>query len=312
MSNEKGIFEPQEGFAAPARSPFAVDAPPASPFAAAAPRSPFAVVGEEKPTRLTPEAEPFGGGYASKSPFEVEAAKPAASPFGVETPKPAASPFGVEAPRPAPSPFEVAAPAPQAEASPFGQPAPQPAPQPVVAEVRPEPPASKPVESNVRSIDPVQAAMAAASAAAAAPAPAPAPAPQPAPAPSPVAAAPAAADEGGSQESDSASIRQLELRAIFGVDRELSAIEILQRSRSLPGVRQLARVPAAEAGAVDAVKRLLGNLGFGTGQVKLYCGSSPIEFVREGNVLLAVQTDGGFAPGVRETLMIVARELSRM
>jgi hypothetical protein len=37
-----------------------------------------------------------------------------------------------------------------------------------------------------------------------------------------------------------------------------------------------------------------------------------LEFIREGSVMLAVQTDGGFAPGVRETLMIIARELGRM
>jgi hypothetical protein len=113
-------------------------------------------------------------------------------------------------------------------------------------------------------------------------------------------------------ESDSSSIKQLELRAIFGVDRELSASEILQRAGALPGIRNLARVSASEVGAVDAIKRLIGGLGFGDGQVKLYCGSAPIEFVREGSVLLAVQTDGGFAPGVRETLMIAARELGKM
>jgi hypothetical protein len=46
--------------------------------------------------------------------------------------------------------------------------------------------------------------------------------------------------------------------------------------------------------------------------VKLYCGSVPIEFIRENSVILAVQNDGSFAPGVRETLMIVARELGRL
>jgi hypothetical protein len=56
---------------------------------------------------------------------------------------------------------------------------------------------------------------------------------------------------------------------------------------------------------------VISNLGFGNSPIKLYAGSIPIEFIREGHVLLAVQTDGGFAPGVRETLMIVARELSR-
>ena len=134
----------------------------------------------------------------------------------------------------------------------------------------------------------------------------------PAPAPAPAAAAPSFAMESESYESDSHTIRQLELRAIFGVDRELSAEEILQRARSLPGIRHVARVAAADNATVDAFKRVIGTLGFGAGLVKLYCGSVPIEFIREGGVMLAVQNDGTFAPGVRETLMIVARELGRL
>lgn len=114
-----------------------------------------------------------------------------------------------------------------------------------------------------------------------------------------------------SSDSDSYSIRQLELRAIFGVDREMSTEEIMQRARSLPGIRHIARVSAQDVAAVDALKGVIANLGFGGGGIKLYAGSVPIEFIRESGVMLAVQTDGGFAPGVRETLMIVARELGR-
>lgn len=140
-----------------------------------------------------------------------------------------------------------------------------------------------------------------------------APAPQAsAPASKPAATPAPAPAETESYESDSRSIRQLELRAIFGVDRELSADEILQRARALPGIRHVARVPAADSGTIEALKRVVAGLGFGAGQVKLYCGSVPIEFIRENNVLLAVQNDGSFAPGVRETLMIVARELGRL
>jgi hypothetical protein len=113
-------------------------------------------------------------------------------------------------------------------------------------------------------------------------------------------------------QSDSYSIRQLELRAIFGVDREMNAEEILQRTRALPGVRNLARVSSKDMGTIEALKQLLPNLGFGSGILKLYAGSVPLEFIREGPVVLAVQTDGGFAPGVRETLIIVARELGRL
>ncbi len=87
--------------------------------------------------------------------------------------------------------------------------------------------------------------------------------------------------------------------------------EIIQRSRSLPGIRQIARVGESDVAAVDALKQVIANLGFGSSPIKLYCGSVPIEFIREGTTLLAVQTDGGFAPGVRETLMLVARELGK-
>lgn len=271
MSKDKGIFEPQEGFTAPPKSPFAVDDGEDSPFASPAPesKSPFSEVGDEKPTRLKPDegSQPFASG-GDKSPFGYE--PPAAS-----EPAPAsASPFS-EASKEEEKPAE-----PKAESSsPFADATEsKPASSPFGMSPTPEP---KPAE----------------------PAPTPAATPEPAPA----AAAPMSAGD-----SDSSSIKQLELRAIFGVDRELTASEILQRAGSLPGIRHLARVAASEAGAVDAIKRLIGGLGFGGGQVKLYCGSAPIEFVREGSVLLAVQTDGGFAPGVRETLMIVARELGKM
>jgi hypothetical protein len=116
---------------------------------------------------------------------------------------------------------------------------------------------------------------------------------------------------GGDFLSDSSSIRQLELRAIFGVDRELSADEILTRARALPGVRHISRVASREVTAIEGLKNLLPALGL-PGPLKLYAGNTPVDFIRESGVLLAVQTDGGFAPGVRETLMIIARELGRL
>jgi hypothetical protein len=116
---------------------------------------------------------------------------------------------------------------------------------------------------------------------------------------------------GGDFLSDSSSIRQLELRAIFGVDRELNADEILQRARALPGVRHISRVAASEVAAIEGLKNLLPALGL-PGPLKIHAGNTPVDFIREAGVLLAVQTDGGYAPGVRETLMIIARELGRL
>ena len=115
----------------------------------------------------------------------------------------------------------------------------------------------------------------------------------------------------GDSAGDSFSIRQLELRAIFGVDREMTPEEIIERCRALPGIQHIARINSEDMGTIDALKGLMSNLGFGSGGLKLYAGAAPLEFIREGAVLLAVQAEGGFAPGVRETLMLVAREFGR-
>jgi len=257
-------------------------------FAPAPPaKSPFAVADDG------PGASPFAVLSEPESPFasmkDEPPARPATSPTKLPERRPAGgdmpsaevrSPFAAES-TPV-SPFESAA----APSSPFGA----------------TPP---PVPAAASAPSPFGFAQEAPAAAPATTAPVSTPV-----APPPVAAAPAA--ESDAFESDSRSIRQLELRAIFGVDRELGAEEMLQRARGLSGIRHVARVPAGENATIDALKRVVGSLDFPAGQVKLVCGNVPIEFIREGNVILAVQNDGSFAPGVRETLMIVARELGRL
>ncbi|MEP4078764.1 hypothetical protein [Haloferula sp.] len=302
MSDDKGIFEPKEGFASepPPRSPFAVDETADSPFASAPEgKSPFAVDDSEA-TRLKPEAtklpekrsEPFASGE-NKSPFGYE---PPVAGFG-------GSPFE-GSPSPSPS---------AAKDSPFA----------VDESTKEEPAKETPVaaspfsEAKAGPSDAVAAAVAAAAGSPVTPAASTPPpisnTPEPVPASTPAKSTPAASTPSSPVgESDSSSIRQLELRAIFGVDRELSEAEILQRSRALPGIRHLGRIANADIGMIDGIKKVLSNLDFGGGEIQLQCNNAPIDFVREGSVLLAVQTDGSFAPGVRETLMIVARELGRM
>ncbi len=135
---------------------------------------------------------------------------------------------------------------------------------------------------------------------------------EPAPVPATFAPVPQEAYAVNQSNSDSFAIRQLELRAIFGVDRELNSDEILQRSRALPGIRHVARVSPEDMATLESLKQVLPHLGFGSGSLKLHTDSGPLEFIREGIVMLAVQADGGFTPGVRETLMLVARELDRL
>jgi hypothetical protein len=328
MSSNRGIFDSFPSQSGGRQdSPFAivqepaVDTPavPVSPFAPVVRQeSPFSVVDEaaearsaemSRPVKL-PErrkvdspfqvAEPTEGfGFEAPavpaSPFEIAAAPPAPAPAPFSTPAQTvpASPFAVETPRPATAPQAV-----QAAVSAFTQwqePTVAPASQPFA------PAAAVPAVEPAAPVPPVQIP-----AAFSAPTPPPPPA---APVPAPVSAPVFASEE---TISDSSNIRQLELRAIFGVDREMNAEEILQRSRALPGMRNIARVSATDMATIEALKALVPNLGFGGGNVKLFVGSVPVEFIREGPVMLAVQTDGGFAPGVRETLMIVARELNRM
>ena len=316
MSTTRGIFEsfPNQP-AARQDSPFAVVPEAAAPIAAspftavARQESPFTVVDEaaeagrvaklperrksDSPFQMAEPSEGFGYEAPAKgnaaSPFEApsSAAQPvAASPFSLAPQQPAVSPFAVEQTR-GPSPST------QAAIAAFGNwqetpvnPAPQSFMEPAQAFAQPAPAA--PFEAPAAPIQ-IPAAFA------------------------PVAqSTPAVMESFDASQSDSYSIRQLELRAIFGVDREMNVEEILQRTRALPGMRNIARVSPQDMAAIETLKHLLPNLGFGSGGLKLYSGSVPLEFVREGSVMLAVQTDGGFAPGVRETLMLVARELGRL
>jgi hypothetical protein len=321
MSTSRGIFESFPNQPATRQdSPFAVVPEPAapvatSPFTAVARQeSPFTVIDEvsdsqslestravklperrktDSPFQVAEPSEGFGFEAPAKAyaqaPFEAvpPSAPAAASPFSVAPQQPAASPFSV-----APDTQRGPSPSTQAAIAAFGnwqETPPTPAPQPFT--------------------EPVQA-FAQAAPSTFTPAPE-APAYQ---APAAFASAPQnpPAESFEASQSDSYSIRQLELRAIFGVDREMNVEEILQRSRALPGMRNIARVSPQDMAALEALKHLLPNLGFGSGGLKLYSGSVPLEFIREGSVMLAVQTDGGFAPGVRETLMLVARELGRL
>lgn len=317
MSTTRGIFESFPNQPATRQdSPFAVVPEPVapvagSPFAAVARQdSPFTVVDgvtDSKPVEAgrpakVPErrkmdspfqvAEPSEGfGYEapakaySAAPFEAPpiSAPVGASPFSVAPQQPAVSPFSVE-PQRGPSPST------QAALAAFGnwqEPAASPVGEPASPFAQPAPSVFTPAAAGARLQVPAAFS----------------PAPQNKSVPM---------DSFDASHSDSYSIRQLELRAIFGVDREMNVEEILQRTRALPGMRNIARVSSQDMSALEALKHLLPNLGFGSGGLKLYAGAVPLEFIREGSVMLAVQTDGGFAPGVRETLMLVARELGRI
>lgn len=92
------------------------------------------------------------------------------------------------------------------------------------------------------------------------------------------------------------------LRAIFGTSQDMSAAEVWMRCKRLPGILKLEILPQNETRTLEDMKNQLGT------QPHMYHGKTPIEIIREGGITFAVTTNGGFAYGVRETLIIVARE----
>ena len=99
--------------------------------------------------------------------------------------------------------------------------------------------------------------------------------------------------------------RQLELRAIFGVDHELSHQEIIQRMRGLPGIVDVAKVGSAEAEAFVTLQNCAAKLGLAKGQsIVVSCPRGVIDFLEYKGTSLAILREDKYFPGVRETLYI--------
>lgn len=106
--------------------------------------------------------------------------------------------------------------------------------------------------------------------------------------------------------------RQLELRAIFSVGHEMDAVEILERTRALPGVRHAALLWGNEWECLDSLRNALRAQDFRTEALRLFNGHTSIDFFRHGQTTLAVQMDAAYPPGLHEMIMIVARELNAL
>jgi hypothetical protein len=112
--------------------------------------------------------------------------------------------------------------------------------------------------------------------------------------------------------SDGGVSYQMQLRAIFGVEGEMDACEILRHAGGLPGVSQVERVHPRDVHAVEAAQRQLAALSLGLGDLTLSVGGAPVEFIREGEVLLAVKTNGHDVTKPYDTLRMIAKEVDRL
>ena len=107
--------------------------------------------------------------------------------------------------------------------------------------------------------------------------------------------------------------RQLELRAIFGVDHELSHLEIMERMRDLPGIINVAEINPSEVDAFGSLKSCASKLGLGNEDaVIVNCPRGVIDFVQYQGTALGILMEGRYGPGVRETICICTRELERL
>lgn len=106
---------------------------------------------------------------------------------------------------------------------------------------------------------------------------------------------------------------QLVLRAIFGVTQELNKNEIIQRARNLPGIHNLHLVGSDEAKAMSYVRSSIQRMGFGDhNSLSLHTNAGVVDLIEEPGATLAVLHEGCYGAGVRETLIIVTRELARL
>lgn len=106
---------------------------------------------------------------------------------------------------------------------------------------------------------------------------------------------------------------QLVLRAIFGVGHEMARDEILERASSLPGVRLIQTATLEDVGAIAQLRSGVVRMGFGDpNKVSIHTDAGVLDIIEERGTALAVLRDGEYGAGIREALIIVARELARL
>lgn len=106
---------------------------------------------------------------------------------------------------------------------------------------------------------------------------------------------------------------QLVLRALFGVSHNLDSKEIIERAGKLEGIKNVKEVSQAEIAAMQLLCDGMSKMGFGS-QIDLNFSTpeGDVDLLAEQGKTLAVLRNGEYAPGVRETLILIARELSNL
>ena len=68
-----------------------------------------------------------------------------------------------------------------------------------------------------------------------------------------------------------------------------------------------------EAAALSNFRQAMQGMGFGdSNEMKLNSGGGSVDFLTESDTTIAVLLEGSYAPGVQETLIIIAREIGKL
>lgn len=102
---------------------------------------------------------------------------------------------------------------------------------------------------------------------------------------------------------------QLILRAIFGVGRDLNRDEILKKASELPGIMSVKLLGRAERAALRVLRDGIQDLGV---SLDLISKEASVDLIHGEATTLVVFYEGEFRPGVREILIIVARQFSEI
>lgn len=115
------------------------------------------------------------------------------------------------------------------------------------------------------------------------------------------------------QADEQSPSSQLALRAIFGVEDEMTKEQIIEHACNLPGIKDISAVPSDQVAGFNTLRDTIAKLGFvERSALKLGTGSGIIDFVTLDGSTMLVHREGDYKPGVRETLMIVAGELGKL
>lgn len=102
---------------------------------------------------------------------------------------------------------------------------------------------------------------------------------------------------------------QLILRAIFGVGRDLNRDEVLKKASELPGIMSVKLLGRPELAALRVLRDGIQDLGV---SLDLISKDASVDLIHGEATSLVVFYEGGFRPGVREILTIVARQFSEI